>query len=148
MAAHVDDVATYILQRQGRMSAMKLHKLLYYCQAWHLVWEEEPLFDSEIEAWRDGPVVPDVFKKHKGAFMIDELPGPGDPADIDDYQLESIDVVLNTYGRMSAYELSERTHAEAPWINARRGVSPHDRSEQVISPFAMREYYAARLNER
>ena len=46
------DVAAYILERQGRMPTTKLQKLVYYCQAWSLVWDERPLFD---EPMRHGP---------------------------------------------------------------------------------------------
>ena len=144
--AHVDDVAAYILEREGRMSAMKLHKLLYYCQAWHLVWDEVTLFETAIEAWREGPVIRELFEKHRGAYMVDEQPSLGDKADLEESEIESIDIVLNTYGGLSAHDLSERTHAETPWINARRGIGPNDRSSREISKFAMREYYAARLN--
>ena len=35
--ASADDVAAYILEQRGQMSAIKLQKLVYYCQAWHLV---------------------------------------------------------------------------------------------------------------
>lgn len=55
------DVAQYILEQQGPMPAMKLHKLLYYAQAWSLVWDDEPLFPERIEAWINGPVIPDLF---------------------------------------------------------------------------------------
>ena len=51
------DVAAYILERQGSMTTMKLQKLVYYCQAWSLVWDERPLFDESIEAWANGPVL-------------------------------------------------------------------------------------------
>lgn len=43
--ANVLDVAAYVLAKRGPMTAMKLQKLVYYSQAWHLVWDEEPLFD-------------------------------------------------------------------------------------------------------
>lgn len=64
------DVAAYILRKQGPMSVWKLHKLLYYAQAWHLVWEEEPLFREHIEAWANGPVVPALYPLHKGLFTV------------------------------------------------------------------------------
>nr|MBF2754091.1 hypothetical protein [Gammaproteobacteria bacterium AqS3] len=47
----VFNVAKYILEQQGEMAAMKLQKLVYYSQCWALVWDEEPLFDEEIQAW-------------------------------------------------------------------------------------------------
>ena len=45
------DVAAYILSKQGDMPAMKLQKLVYYSQAWSLVWDDKPLFRDRIEAW-------------------------------------------------------------------------------------------------
>jgi len=42
--ASVHDVAAYILDKRGPMSHMKLQKLVYYCQAWSLVWDEELFF--------------------------------------------------------------------------------------------------------
>ena len=47
----VHDVAAYILTVKGRMPAVKLHKLLYYSQAWSLVWDDRLLFRARIEAW-------------------------------------------------------------------------------------------------
>ena len=35
--ANVFDVAKYILEKEGKLSTMKLQKLCYYCQAWSLV---------------------------------------------------------------------------------------------------------------
>ena len=55
MPATAHDVAAFILREYGRpMSTMKLQKLGYYAQAWHLAWEGVPLFDDNIEAWANG----------------------------------------------------------------------------------------------
>ena len=53
------DVAAYILKKLGSMTTMKLQKLVYYSQAWSLVWDEQSLFIESIEAWANGPVVSD-----------------------------------------------------------------------------------------
>ncbi len=45
------DVAKYILTKMGKLSTVKLQKLVYYAQAWSLVWDDEPLFNERIEAW-------------------------------------------------------------------------------------------------
>jgi uncharacterized phage-associated protein len=55
--AKVSDVAEYILEKVGETTAMKLQKLVYYSQAWHLAWTEQPLFKDKIEAWCNGPVI-------------------------------------------------------------------------------------------
>lgn len=46
----MDDVAAAILERTGPLDTFKLQKLVYYAQAWHLVWDNEPLFEEPIEA--------------------------------------------------------------------------------------------------
>ncbi len=71
MKIKVIDVADYILLQHGAMSAMKLQKLIYYSQAWHLVWEDKALFDEEIEAWANGPVVPILHSMHRGHFKLE-----------------------------------------------------------------------------
>ena len=72
------DVAAYILEKCGRMSTWRLQKLLYYCQAWHLVWADRPLFPERIEAWANGPVVREVYERHKGKFQVSKM-GIGKP---------------------------------------------------------------------
>lgn len=66
----VVDVAEYILDAHGPMTTMRLHKLLYYSQAHHLVTRGEPLFDLDFQAWAPGPVIPELFELHRGRFLI------------------------------------------------------------------------------
>lgn len=54
---NVFDIAVFVLSKLGPMPAMKLHKLMYYCQAWSLVWNEEPLFNERIKAWANGLLI-------------------------------------------------------------------------------------------
>jgi len=68
VSAH--DIAAYILRARGEMSPMKLQKLVYYSQAWSLVWDDAPLFSERIEAWANGPVVPALYQKHRGQFTL------------------------------------------------------------------------------
>jgi uncharacterized phage-associated protein len=141
--AQVHDVAVYILSKVGPTTAMKLQKLCYYSQAWHLVWEEVPLFDSEIQAWANGPVIVDLYRTHRGRLQVAATDIPGNADGLTLAERESIDVVLNFYGDMSAHELSELTHHEAPWASARRhaGLQPMERGNAVITHDSMFEYY-------
>lgn len=136
------DVAKYILAARGPMTAMKLQKLLYYSQAWSLVWDERPLFKETIEAWAFGPVVPEIYQEHKGRFMVSEWE-QGDTSAIDAEGRETIDAVLEYYGGKTAQYLSDLTHAEAPWRTARRGVPDGAFSNAEISHAAMHEYYSS-----
>lgn len=142
--ASVHDVAAAILERLGTMTAMKLQKLAYYCQAWHLVWDEEPLFPEPIEAWANGPVVPALYRKHRGHFKVSTWRW-GNSDELTLSQRESIEVVLSHYGGMPASVLSEMTHSEGPWSNARQGLAPGERGDRVITHQAMAEYYESLL---
>jgi uncharacterized phage-associated protein len=137
-----DDVVAYILKRQGSMTAMKLQKLLYYSQAWSLVWDEEPLFKEPIEAWANGPVVPSVFRKHKGRFRIDSWPN-GNPRALNKIQRETVNAVLSYYGDKNSQWLSDLTHREEPWQAARQGLSAGDRGQREITLSSMMEYYSS-----
>ena len=142
--ATVFDVAAYILEKKGLMTTMKLQKLCYYSQAWALVWDSKPLFSERIQAWANGPVIPQLYDIHKGMFEI----GPGqvtggNPGALTADQKEGIDVVLEYYGDKSPFWLSELTHAEQPWKGARDGLAPGERGCTEITHAAMAEYYAS-----
>jgi uncharacterized phage-associated protein len=137
------DVAKYILDVKGAMSAMKLQKLVYYSQAWSLVWDDEPLFDNRIEAWSNGPVVRDLYDAHKGLFKVNSLTFAGDTGALSANQKDSIGIVLRSYGDRSAQWLSAQTHSEPPWIDARAGLSDNERGDCEITLASMSEYYSA-----
>ena len=137
---NVHDVAAFILKEAGPMTAMKLQKLVYYSQAWSLVWDEAPLFSERIEAWANGPVCPDLYDVHRGQFMIESWP-QGDPEALSADQRETVEQVIKGYGKFSSQELSDLTHREDPWKDAREGYPPTMRSNVEITHAAMAEYY-------
>ena len=141
--ARVEDVASYVLAKVGPITAMKLQKLCYYAQAWNLVWEDKPLFEARIEAWANGPVIPDLYRMPRGTFTLDAGDIPGDPDALSPSALETVDAVLDFYGGMSAHQLSDLTHREDPWRLAREaaGLSPMDRGTAEITTAAMHEFY-------
>lgn len=137
------DVAAYILKHKGPMSAMKLQKLVYYCQAWSLVWDGEALFPDRIEAWANGPVVPTLYDWHRGKFKVSssDLPPDADDDAFSQDQQDTIDAVLHYYGDRSPQWLSDLTHLEDPWKDARKGLAPGERSGRPITLESMAEYY-------
>lgn len=143
--ANALDVAAYIVAELGEpVTAMKLQKLVYYSYAWHLVWEERPLFADRIEAWANGPVVPSLYDLHKGSFTVGpgSFPG-GDPGRLAKAERDSVNAVVEAYGGKSAHELSELTHREAPWRLAREraGLTAGERGRAPITDADMFEYY-------
>ena len=144
---NVFDVASYILQKQGRMTTWKLQKLVYYCQAWSLVWNEEPLFPEAIEAWADGPVCPDLYHEHKGSLHLDLNNTSWDCENLDREQKELIDDVLAFYGERSGRYLSNLTHLERPWIEARTGLRPGEKGDVEIDYDTMVDYYGGLVHD-
>jgi len=144
------DVAAYILARKGGMSAMKLQKLLYYCQAWSLVWDDTPLFKERIEAWANGPVVRAVYAWQRGFYSVygdgtlesgARIPGSADVLDAS--QRETVDAVLHFYGDKNSQWLSDLTHMEPPWRDARADVPDGAPSNREITLEKMAEYYSS-----
>jgi uncharacterized phage-associated protein len=141
--ADVQDVAAYILERSGAMSAMKLQKLVYYSQAWHLVWEDEPLFQDRIEAWANGPVVYAIFEGHRGSYRVDPPWRRGDSSHLTSNEKSTIDAVIQEYEPLTGRQLSFLTHSEDPWRDARHGLSPTARSNSEITLESMGRFYSA-----
>lgn len=136
------DIAAYILAKLGEMSTMKLQKLVYYSQAWHLAWAGEQLFPERIEAWANGPVVYELYLAHRGRFSVAQWP-QGNATNLDRQQQGTVDAVIDTYGDMAGRKLSYLTHAEDPWRTARRDLGPTDVSREEITPDSMQDYYSA-----
>lgn len=121
------------------MSGFKLQKLVYYAQAWHLVWRERPLFSEGIEAWSNGPVVPELWERHKGRFTVDTV--GGDPSGLDAAEESVVDLVLVHYGQKPGEYLSSLTHDEDPWKGAREGLSDGQPGRAEISLESMSSFY-------
>lgn len=138
--ADVFDVSAYILSKSGPITAMKLQKLVYYSQAWSLVWDERPIFPERIEAWANGPVCPDLYYAHQGEFTITAEPR-GNAKNLTKAERETVDAILKHYGKRTAHWLSDLTHRERPWKDAREGIPDGTRSNRPIMPAAMAEYY-------
>ncbi len=140
--ANVFDVAKYILEKQEPMTTMKLQKLVYYCQAWSLVWDEKPLFPEQIQAWASGPVVKELYNVHRGMFAVSDI-AKGSIGNLDATEKETIDAVLCAYGAKPAQWLADLTHMEQPWNDAREGYDPGDNCENEITLASMHEYYSS-----
>ena len=141
--ARLEDATKFILEETGRIPVMKLQKLVYYCQAWSLVWDERPLFRAKIEAWANGPVVPRLYSIHRGRFDLGPTDIKGDSSKLTVDQKDTIKAVLDFYGDKNSQWLSDLTHMEKPWKLARKGVPEGIRSNKVISLESMSEYYSS-----
>ena len=92
---------------------VKIHKLLYYCQGWHLARTGEPLFAEPIEAWLNGPVVAELWRDEKRAHR----PSPAALA-LDAESRHTVEIVVARYGDLTGKQLIRLTHDEPPWRDA------------------------------
>lgn len=136
------DVAKYFLGKlllddQGdTISNMKLQKLLYYAQGFHLAIYNRPLFAERIERWMHGPVVPDVYHVYK-QYVSEPIPVPDEIPEFDQETSGFLDEVYDVFGQYTAYALRNMTHSEPPWVDAKDGgIIPHA---------AMKAYFKTRL---
>jgi uncharacterized phage-associated protein len=137
------DVAKYFLSQADEdagdlISNLKLQKLLYYAQGFHLALYNEPLFPESVEAWIHGPVVPEVYHEYKN-FASSAIPIPED-IDFSIYDKETVDLldeVYSVYGQFSAWKLRNMTHNEEPCKDT--DVSG------VISHESLKKYFKTQL---
>lgn len=118
------DVANYFLTQVSEdagdlISNLKLQKLVYYAQGFHLALYDEPLFPEALEAWTNGPVVPELFRHYK-KYESSAIPCPkGVDFSIYDEETRSfLDEVYSVFGQFAAWKLRNLTDQEPPWIVA------------------------------
>ncbi|MCM1517469.1 MAG: DUF4065 domain-containing protein [Pseudoflavonifractor sp.] len=145
MAYKALDIANELLRLAERedegdlMSNLKLQKMLYYQQGFHLAYFGTPLFDEEIEAWMYGPVVPEVYDAydHYGRNGIES--DPDKEMDFEPEEWRLFLKVFDIYGQYSAIGLMNMTHQEPTWMNVRKGHGC------VISKESMTEFFKTRI---
>nr|DAK73665.1 MAG TPA: hypothetical protein [Caudoviricetes sp.] len=149
MAYKASDIAKLLIKKAEQvsygeefMTNMKLQKMLYYQQGFHLAYFGEPLFDEEIEAWMYGPVVPSVYDEYKsngknGIRLESEF----------EFEFKSkeeealFNEVFKVYGVYSALGLMNMTHSEAPWKNTKTGEG------NVIPKSKIKTFFRTRLKK-
>lgn len=122
-----------------RLTNLKLQKLLYYQQGFHLAFFGTPLFAEDVEAWMYGPVVPAVYDEYS-AYGSSALPEVKEPVSLSENEEELFNEVYDAYREFSAIGLMNRTHSERPWLDA----VPHDRGT-VISQESMMSYFKTQI---
>lgn len=144
--ANVSNVANYFLSKtideeDSKITNLKLQKLLYYAQGFHLALFDDELYNEVIEAWMHGPVCPEAYQlfKQYGANIIpcDECDENFDEIFSKD-QIELLDEVYDIFGQFSGWKLRDMTHEEPTWINNKD-------SANEISKDEMKEYFKTRV---
>lgn len=144
MTFTASEVARYFLAVQDEnagelITNLKLQKLLYYAQGYHLALYGRPLFDDPLEAWEHGPVVGSIYREYK-LFRDQPIVVPAEvPEGLSDEAKTVLDDVYAAYGRFTAVRLLQITHQEQLWKQAKRGMV------SIIDTAAMEREFRARL---
>ncbi len=127
MTTTVFNVANHILKRDEGFDLLQLIKLCYLSYGWYLTYHDEILFRENIEAWRYGPVIPELYYalKHKDSSLssncLEGLANDKD-ANFSDDMKELVNAVVNHYKKYKGVELSALTHKRgSPWHKTYKG---------------------------
>lgn len=123
------------------LTNLKLQKLLYYEQGFHLAVFDSPLFEEEIEAWMYGPVVPCVYEEYNSfgsAPLI--IPAKESLISLSNDEEELFNQVYESLTEFSGFGLIRKTHNEMPWKTTPQGKG------KVITKEKMKEFFKTKLN--
>ena len=119
------DVAAYIIRKYREVSGeeideMKLHKLLYFTQREAIAITGEPAISDSFEGWKYGPVCCAVRKLYYNGEINAEIKA------IPSALQYIADNVIYEYGSLASWKLSQLSHEEKSWKNARKGLKADD----------------------
>lgn len=136
------DVAAYIVNYLGEIPTTKLWWLVYMCQVWYLVWNNNyaPLFKENFEAWINGPMVRELYKAVGVGSDVWYVPG-GRPGLLDPKLKMHIQKVLAVFGRISIAGIVSHHTMDLPWKVTRKGYDIMEACTNVIDTDIIYEYY-------
>ncbi len=146
MGVKAIDVANFFINEfkdtEDPMTKTRIQKFMYYAQAQCMVRLGYPLFDEDFEAWKFGPVIPEVstiFMSKADGDPITETIGKFDIHVFKPSELEILMDVSAYCGRFSTSALSNNTHVtNGPWDQ----VHKEKGRPQIIKKDSIKDYYA------
>lgn len=125
------DVARYFQAAIGSdaendLTNLKLQKLCAYAQGLCLGLYDAPMFQEDMEAWKHGPVIPEVYEAYRqyGATPIasDGLSEEYARQPFTDAEKFILEAVKEWYGAYSASALRNRSHNDFPGKFGSKGI--------------------------
>lgn len=156
MMRDVNEICDYIIfnlkaEDPALLSNIKLQKLLYYVQAWHLAFYNKALFKGKFQAWIHGPVHREIFDRFRDSKYLyseinfEDIINPKINEKLSDSEKAHINSILETYSPYSGVQLEDMSHNEDPWIITRNGYSSSARCEEEIDNEFLGNYFKKRL---
>jgi uncharacterized phage-associated protein len=110
-----------LAEEDGRaLTPLQIIKLVYIAHGWMLALYQRPLITDRIEAWKYGPVIPQLYhdmKAYGAGSVSGRLPDTfSHSKPLDAQEKDLIRQVHNIYGRKNGVQLSALTHRDGtPW---------------------------------
>ena len=144
---NIRDIANWFLSKSP-MTHKKVQKLCYYAQAWYCaLYNGEPLFEDEIQAWVHGPVIASLHPDFTD-YKWDDIPKRQfDDSKFSAKTIKILETVYNTYGNLTGDQLESLTHSEDPWIITRENLKPWEPSTKAIPCSVLRNYYGKKYEQ-
>lgn len=144
------DIADYLLkkakeEREG-IDPMKLLKLTYIAHGYNLGFFDKPLFSNQVQAWKYGSVIPDLYhviKRFGNGYVDKDTVSLYKEKNVDGDQKKLLDFVWNAYKPLSGLQLSELTHQkDTPWEKTYKSY------DDTISNDLIKEHYKSLIAEK
>ena len=145
-------VANYLVKKAASdvngqpLTIVHLLKLVYFAHGWHLGRTGQPLINRPVEAWKYGPVIPEVYDAFRPeatrGLTVEKLAtnrrGDVFEAELNEEEKKDLDEVYEVYAPLSGHALSDLTHQQgSPWSQV-KSRGPY----ALIQNSAIRAYYA------
>ena len=140
----IEMIAQYIIQKCGEITPLALQKILYYAQGFYKAFFGDFLFNTDCEAWMYGPVYANIYMKYKvfGSRNIEQYIDYDISEILDEDKKNLLDVIVRCFGFYNGKALEKMTHYEHPWMEARRGMTVDEKSNNIISKESIANYFS------
>ncbi len=125
------------------MDQMRMHKMMYLVQRESLMYNKEPLFDSEFQGWKYGPVLVEVRSEYATGDMFHSVSD-----DLSEEAEKLVESVYQRYKKLSSWKLSSLSHGELSWKCSREGLAAEENGTVALKLADMRVDAARELLRR
>nr|WP_321484270.1 type II toxin-antitoxin system antitoxin SocA domain-containing protein [uncultured Cohaesibacter sp.] len=128
-------------ERGKLFTPMELLKLVYIAHGWYLAYKNKALINDRIEAWKFGPVIPNLYHATK-KFGRNPIPleqiDTSLPSRVDSDTKAFLSSVLEAYKDFNGIALSNLTHQPgSPWFQV---YNPNELGIEIPEPLISQHY--------
>lgn len=127
-------------ERGELLTLLKLQKLMFYADAWHLALYDQEITSERFQAWVHGPVVLSQYHRFKDLrwrAISEDISKP----ELGEALKSHLDEIIDVFGSETVVALEIMTHKERPWLDARGNLPPDEPCNEYISKDVTRDYY-------